>query len=228
VPRQDYRSVGTTLSGIEAAVGILEGLRRRDLGLGPQYVATSVWESAMFWQWRDMATMVNIDEPSTAYADLGSRYALYATSDDRVILVCPIERRFWEAFCDLLELPAAWKNEGSWDASGMDWGKGRTDERRLIAERMRTRPLSEWLTRLEAAGIPFSPLLNIKEAATTAHAEAVGVMAAMTVNGTKVYVPNVPLHITSPGGSAEYRGPTEAPPPPKLGADTQAFLRRIP
>ena len=227
VPRADYRSVGTTLSGVEAAVGILEGLRRRDLGMGPQSVTTSVWESSMFWQWRDMMTSVNTNQPATAYGDLGSRYAMYATSDDRVVLICPVERKFWEAFCDLVDLPTAWKSVGSWGASGMDWGRGRTDERQLIAERMRARPLSDWLVRLEGAGIPFSPLLTVKEAAETEHARAVGVMATMTVNGVEVMVPNIPLHLSSPGQAEGLRGPHALPAAPALGADTQDFLGRI-
>ena len=226
-PRPDYRSVGTTLSGIEAALGILEALRRRDLGMGPQCVTTSVWEASMFWQWRDLTASLNIGQPSTAYGDLGSRYAMYGTSDDRVVLVCPVERKFWEAFCDLLDLPVAWKSVGSWGASGMDWGRGRTEERHLIAERMRAWPLSDWLVRLEQAGIPFSPLLTVQEAAETGHAQAVGVMASMMVDGTEVQVPNIPLHVSSPGEVDGLRGPRSLPAAPALGADTQAFLSRI-
>ncbi len=227
VPRQDYRSVGSTLAGFEAAIGILEGLRRRDLGLGAQCVTTSVWETAMFWQWRDMATSVNTDEPSFVYADLGSRYAMYSTADDRVVLVCPIERKFWESFCDLLDLPAAWKAEGSWDSSGMDWGKGRIAERTLIAERIRERLLSHWLVSLKQAGVPFSPLYTVKEATETDHAHAQGVMAATIVNDREVMVPNIPLHITTPADRTGARGPDRIAPPPKLGADTAEFLRGL-
>ena len=31
------------------------------------------------------------------YQDLGSRYRMYRTGDDRAILVCPSERKYWEA-----------------------------------------------------------------------------------------------------------------------------------
>ncbi len=224
VPRADYRSVGSTLAGIEAAIGILEGLRRRDLGLGAQCVTTSVWESAMFWQWRDVMTMANTGQPSLAYADLGSRYAMYATADDRVVLVCPIERKFWESFCDILDLPTAWKAEGSWDKSGMDWGHGRTLERATIAERFRQHPLGYWLIHLERGGVPFSPLYTVLEAVDTEQARAVGVMGVTTVNGQDVRVPNIPLHVSTSGVTPGAQEPERIPPPPILGADTATFL----
>ena len=38
--------------------------------------------------------------------------------------VAPIEQKFWEQFCDLLDLPVEWKSRGDWAASGMDFGSG--------------------------------------------------------------------------------------------------------
>jgi len=224
-----YRSVGTTLAGIHAALGILEALRRRDHGAGAQRVSTSVWESSMFWQWRDMTNTVNMGVSPPAYADLGSRYAMYFTADDRTILVCPIERKFWEPFCDLLNLPQEWKEIGAWGKSGMDWGQGRTEERQLIGQRMKDHSLAYWIEKLEAAGVPFSPLYGVDEAARTAQAEAVGVMADTMVHGQDVRVPNIPIHINSlaSGLSSTPAGPRTVVSPPTLGQHTEAFLREI-
>ncbi len=224
-PRRGYKSVGTTLAGIHAALGILEGLRRRDQGGGAQRVSVSVWQSAMGWQWREMTTFANLGIPHRDYRDLGSRYAMYRTSDDRVVLVCPIERKFWESFCDVAGLPAALKGEGSWETSGMDWGKGRDAERALIAARIRTRPLSEWCATFDAAGIPYSPLLTLAEAIETEQAKAVGVMATTIVNGKEVRIANVPIHI---GGIDATSARTDTvPPPPALGEHTETFLHEV-
>jgi crotonobetainyl-CoA:carnitine CoA-transferase CaiB-like acyl-CoA transferase len=227
VPRTDYRSVGTTLAGIHGALGIMEALRRRDHGAGAQQVFASVWESSMFWQWRDLTSDLNLDAPHPAYADLGSRYALYTTADARTILVCPIERKFWETFCDLLRLPPGWKSSGSWDKGGMDHGAGRSEERIVIAERMREHPLEHWLSVLSRAGIPFSPLYTAGEAARSPQADAVRVTSSTLVHGLDVSVPNVPIHI---GGVAELGvacGPSTIAPPPLLGEHTDRFLAEL-
>jgi crotonobetainyl-CoA:carnitine CoA-transferase CaiB-like acyl-CoA transferase len=226
-PRIDYRSVGTTLAGVHGALGIMEGLRRRDHGAGAQQVFASVWESAMFWQWRDLTSELNLSAPHPAYAELGSRYALYPTSDDRVILVCPIERKFWEAFCDLLRLPPDWKSSGSWETSGMDWGARRSEERRVIAERMKEHSVAHWLEALSRAGIPFSPLYRAGEAARSQQAQSVRVTATTEVRGQAVEVPNIPIHIAKLGGSDAACGPSTMVPPPLLGEHTDQFLAEL-
>ncbi|MBA2933021.1 CoA transferase [Sphingomonas sp. CGMCC 1.13654] len=223
---ETYRSVGTSLAGLHAALGILEAVRRRDQGGGAQRVSASVWESSMFWQWRDVTTRLNDGVSAPAYADLGSRYAMYQTADDRVILVCPIERKFWEPFCDLLDLPTDWKVAGDWSASGMDWGKGRIDERRLIAERMRSKPMSEWIAAFDGAGIPFSPLYAVEEAARTPQAGMLSVMARMRLGDRTISVPNVPIHIGDLAGQ-DPRGRDEIGAAPRLGEHTAEFLREI-
>ena len=224
VPRRDYRSVGTTLAGIHAALGILEALRRRDHGAGAQEVYASVWESSMFWQWRDVTSELSSGTPHPAYADLGSRYALYETSDARVVLVCPIEQKFWLIFCDLLTLPGAWKMCGSWQKSGMDWGSGRTEERALIAARIREQTLAHWIFEFDKAGIPFSPLYSAGEAARTPQGDSVGVLAATRVKQQDVSIPSIPIHI---GSAAQERGPRRLSAPPTLGEHTEEFLREI-
>lgn len=226
-PRADYRSVGTTLAGIHAALGIMEALRRRDQGAGAQQVFASVWESSMFWQWRDLTSALSLGVPHPPYADLGSRYALYPTRDARTILVCPIERKFWEAFCDLLQLPPEWKSRGSWDKSGMDHGAGRSDERLAIAERVREHPLDHWLTVFSRAGIPFSPLYTAGEAARTPHADAVGVTASTRVHGQDVSIPNIPIHIGRVDEPGVACGPSTIPSPPGLGEHTDQFFAEL-
>lgn len=226
-PQGHYRSVGTTLAGIHAALGIMEALRRRDQGAGAQQVFTSVWESSMFWQWRDLTSALSLGVPHPTYADLGSRYALYLTSDARTLLICPIERKFWEVFCDLLSLPPKWKSFGSWDKSGMDHGAGRTEERMVIAERIRGHPLEYWVSVFGREKIPFSPLYTAGEAACTPQAEAVGVTSSTRIHGQVVAVPNVPIHIGSVGELGVARGPSTTASPPILGEHTDQFLAEL-
>ena len=102
--RVGWRSAGVLLAGVFGAMGVLAAIVKRDRGGGPQFVHTSIWNTALWWNWRDVNTWVNNDEPWHEYRSLGSRYAMYATSDHRALLICPLERVAWERFCDLAEL----------------------------------------------------------------------------------------------------------------------------
>jgi crotonobetainyl-CoA:carnitine CoA-transferase CaiB-like acyl-CoA transferase len=240
VPRVQhaYRSVGTTLAGVQAALGIYAALDRRSRGGGGQVVHVSIWESAMSWMWRDLATFANTGKPWTAYQDLGSRYAVYAAADGQALLVCPIERRFWEKFCDVVGLPADLKVRGDW-SEGTDAGAAYAalGERELIQSRMSTLPGKDWLERLAAADIPVAPVLDWRQAMDSPHAAANGVMARYELDGHEVRVPTTPVSITPAGEAADggYAGlgqshrqkHTLVRPPPALGEHNASVAQEL-
>jgi crotonobetainyl-CoA:carnitine CoA-transferase CaiB-like acyl-CoA transferase len=193
-----YRSVGTTLAGVQAALGVYAALDRRSRGGGGQVVHVSIWEAAVSWMWRDLATFANTGKAWTAYQDLGSRYAVYATADGQALLVCPIERRFWEKFCDVLDLPQELKERGDW-SKGSDAGAAydTLGEREVIQHRMSTRDAKDWLARLGAADIPVAPVLDWRQSMDSPHAQANGVMARYELDGHEVRVPTTPVSITA-------------------------------
>lgn len=190
-----WRTSGPALAGVFGALGVYAGLHRRDRGGGAQYVTTSLWGAAMWWSWRDLVCQANLDRPWNEYGDLGTRYSMYWTSDDRVILACPIEQRLWERFCDVLNLPESWKDHGSWSGSGMEFGATQefAHERAVIAERMRGRTLQEWTEALAAAEIAFAPVLTTAEALQSEHAHAAHVMRPTEVLGREVQIAAAPV-----------------------------------
>ena len=198
IPRvpQAYRSVGTTMAGVYAALGIYAALDRRTRDGKGQVVHVSIWEAAMSSMWRDVATYANTGNPWTAYQDLGSRYAVYATSDNKAILVCPIEKRFWEKFCAVLELSAEVMARGDW-SRGTDAGSmyAELGERELVQSRMLMRSSKDWLDRLGEADIPVAPILDWSDAMNSSHAQANGFMANYELHGQGVEVPTTPVSI---------------------------------
>jgi crotonobetainyl-CoA:carnitine CoA-transferase CaiB-like acyl-CoA transferase len=222
-----WRSTGTTLAAVFAALGVLAALRTQLTDPGPKYVSVSLWGAALWWKWRDLNTSANLGHGWHDYRDLGSRYAMYPTRDERALIVCPIERKFWESFCDVVGLPDASKAKGRWDASRMDFGEGPgyAEERVLIADRLRTRPLDEWTALLGEAGVPFAPVLTAAEAMESPHARHHGVLAATSVDGTPARVATSPLSV----GAAQPRrdAARELPPAPALGEHTREFLTEL-
>jgi crotonobetainyl-CoA:carnitine CoA-transferase CaiB-like acyl-CoA transferase len=227
--RRGWRTAGTTLGGVFAAMGVLAALLRRERGVDhAQYVSVSIWQSGMWWSWRDRTRLANVGTPWLDYSDLGSRYSFYSTSDGRAMLCAPLEKRFWERFCDLVGLDPAWKEFGSWDATGMCHGAGeRYDhERPAIANGIGAQPLDYWVPRFERAEIPFAPVLTIKEAMESEHAEVVGVMRETTVDGKTLRIPAVPIRLADDDASVPGRLAPLSP-PPQLGEQRDQILREL-
>jgi crotonobetainyl-CoA:carnitine CoA-transferase CaiB-like acyl-CoA transferase len=221
-----WRSSGTTLAGIYAAVGIMYALYQRERGAaGALHVSVPVWSAAMAWNWRDLNCLANLGEGWTEYQDLGSRYAMYGTADRRALIVAPIERKFWEAFCDVAGLGHLREN-GAWD-SGADFGRGPAydAERKEIADAVAARTLQEWTDLLAPAAVPFAPVLTLAEALDSEHAAAQGVMRATTVAGHPVQVPGAPVRVSDAAHLGKRPGPVT--PAPLIGEHTADILAEL-
>jgi crotonobetainyl-CoA:carnitine CoA-transferase CaiB-like acyl-CoA transferase len=85
---------------------------------------------------------------------VGSKYQFYKTRDDKVLLFCCLERKFWRNFCraagreDLLEGEAA-------DNADADWGS--TELRSQLTSLFRTRDLADWVEMAAAHDIAMGP-----------------------------------------------------------------------
>jgi crotonobetainyl-CoA:carnitine CoA-transferase CaiB-like acyl-CoA transferase len=232
------RSVGTTMAGIEAALGIYAALYQRSLGGGGQVVHVSIWEAALSWMWRDTATFANTGTSWPAYRSFGSRYAIYGALDGKALLVCPTEKHFWERFCDALELSPELRGRGDW-SSGSDMGARylALGERDVIQARFATRTRDEWVAILARADIPFAPVLDWREAMQSGHAAENGVMATYEHHGKPIRVPASPVSVTPAqaiveqgyeGLAAAHRSKADAGrPAPGLGEHTAEILREL-
>lgn len=231
-----YRSAGTTLAGIHAALGIYAALYQRDLDHSGQLVHVSIWESALAWMWRDTTTQANAGRGWTAYQDMGPRYAAYAAGDGLALLVCPIEQKFWERFCDVVGLPVEARSRGDWHG-GSDAGVAyeALGERDLIQRHLKQRSRDEWLVAFRQADVPAAPILDCREAMMSDHALANGAMASYPLDDGAVQVPTVPISVTqarSVQDNASWhaahgsKGQQLRPPPP-LGTDTSEILRDL-
>jgi crotonobetainyl-CoA:carnitine CoA-transferase CaiB-like acyl-CoA transferase len=139
------------------------------------------------------------------------------------VLVCPIERRFWERFCDAVGLPEGWAARGDWTTSHADYGYD--DERPVIAERLRARTLDEWSATFEAAELPFAPVLTAAEALASEQAAATALLRPVDVDGRRVDVVRSAVRLADDDAAA----PVPLPParPPALGEHTVEVLAEL-
>jgi crotonobetainyl-CoA:carnitine CoA-transferase CaiB-like acyl-CoA transferase len=222
-----WRSSGTTLAGVFAALGVLSALAQHPQRTTPKFVHVSLWHSAMWWKWRDLNDLANLGHPWPDYRDLGPRYSLYRTADDGVLLACPLEEKFWKAFCELLDLPSEYATHGTWDRSngGMDYGYD--GEYEAIAARIVQKPRDYWTSELERLGVPFAPVLDLSEAMNSEHAEANDLMRPTAFAGTPLRIVASPIqtHVDPDG---ERVGPLDPlAPAPGIGEQSAQILAEL-
>jgi crotonobetainyl-CoA:carnitine CoA-transferase CaiB-like acyl-CoA transferase len=85
----------------------------------------------------------------------GAKYQFYATKDDKVLLFCCIEPKFWRNFCRAIDR-ADLEDEGSHDGNdSVDWGT--PELRRELTGIIKTRTLAEWVAMAAEHDIAMGP-----------------------------------------------------------------------
>jgi crotonobetainyl-CoA:carnitine CoA-transferase CaiB-like acyl-CoA transferase len=98
-------------------------------------------------------------------------YETFRTADGEIAVAVGSERQ-WPRFCEALGLPGLAADRRF--ATNGDRVERHAELRPLLAERLRTAPSSDWLTRLEAAGIPCGPINDVLAAFAEPQAQARG------------------------------------------------------
>jgi len=150
---------GANLGGEATSVGALHAalhavaalVRARETGKGA-YIDVAASDATAAVAWLPMSLQRNdariTDRSGMAQRSdgelTGSRYQFYATADGKVALFGCIEQRFWDSWAraagrdDLVGQSAGGGNDA------VEWGM--VQERRQVAEVIRTKTLAQWLT----------------------------------------------------------------------------------
>ncbi|AUG55432.1 CaiB/BaiF CoA transferase family protein [Thalassospira marina] len=155
-------AVADMLAGANACQGILAALVRRGIKGGGMHVQTSLLEGLIDFQFEVMTTYLNDgkrlpkrSEFRSAHAYLSAPYGVYPATDGFLaIAMTPLGK-----LQDLLELPALtpYRDDPS------SWFSARDDIKRLIAARIETKCIAEWLAILEPADIWCSKVMDWQE-----------------------------------------------------------------
>jgi crotonobetainyl-CoA:carnitine CoA-transferase CaiB-like acyl-CoA transferase len=174
--------------------------------------------AAIWWNWRHVTSVANLNEEWWSYKNFGGRYATYETSDKREVLICPLEKNFWESFCDLLGLPADWRSRGTWDQSGMDHGTKYPWERAEIAKAIVQKPFDYWIREFTRINIPFAPIYSLQDTIGSEHIAANHMLRKVSVRGHDATIPALPIETNQQEPVLRT---------PELGEHNAEFLREI-
>lgn len=208
-------------TGMNATIGILGALlRRAGSGQGAR-IDVSLFDTAVgflgyflqgFWQ--------RGTEPQRAGSGHESLcpYKAFETSDRPVILGVANDG-LWRAFCDVAGVPELAHDERF--LTGADRVAHRKECEAVVADLMRRHTRAEWMERLNARGIPCSPVHSLGELSAHPHTAASDMLMHYT-NAAGRGMKGVATPLRLDGDRLSLRSP-----PPALGQDSGDVLHEL-
>ena len=137
------------------------------------------------------------------------RFFVYRTRDDRFIAAAPLEQKFWENFCEAIELDATYRDDAK-DAAAT---------KHAVAQRLREKTAAQWQAVFAGKDLCCSVIATMQEALDDPHFEARGLFnRRVTTDGKSVIALPMPV-------AAAFRSPQLDATYPALG-DANAILKK--
>ena len=206
------------LAGTSAAFGILLALRERDKTGRGQYLETSLYEAAIEMVAHFIADYTGsgqVPPKSGQYFAFASPYGIFEAADREFYLGASHQRSF-EALCavigreDLIADPRF--------GSNADRITNRDALHAELFPIFRSRDAAQWVTLLDAAGIPASLVEDLAEVTRQEQLAARELLLPTGIDGVDMVGIALKMGLT-PGAVRR--------PPPGLGADTEAILAEL-
>lgn len=163
-------------AGMWAALGILAALNRRHVTGEGCHVSTSLFETAIGWMAPHIGGYLS---GGAMRRPLGSGvteivpHQAFAASDGYIMVAAGNDNLF-RVLCDVLEHPALAQDARF--ATNSKRVENRNTLVPMLEEIFRTRPTTEWLAGLDAAGVPAAPIENVAEVIASKQTEALGIL----------------------------------------------------
>ena len=223
LPVRPNLSIGDTLAGIHAALGVcMAYIRRLQKGSGHgQVVDVSIFESVFnllegVVPEYSGAGVVREPSGSTITGIVPSN--TYRCSDDKLIIIGANTKSMFERLMRIIgrddladdkrlaDNPGRVAHEDVIDAAIADWAAAHTMNGALQA--------------LEEAGVAGGPILNVEDMFNDPHYQARGAFETVSVDGNDLHVPAIAPRLVDTPGRTDRPGPT-------LGEHTDSVLREL-
>ena len=195
-----------------AVVNILLALRRRDASGEGAFLDIAMTDNLftfMFWGLALGHGSGNWPRPGKEQLTGGSpRYRVYRTADARFLGVAALEDKFWQAFCSIIELPAALCDDRRDAAATIS----------EVARRIEVRPAAHWEQAFAGVDACCAVVRTLEEAIRDIHFRARGLFEReVTLPGH--VLPALPVPVVPNLRSSSLEAPA-----PMVGADNASLL----
>ena len=172
-----------------AVINILLALRKRDLNKEGSYIDLSMTENLfpfMFWGLGSGFAHNKWPGNSDGVLSGGSpRYNIYKTSDGNYLAAAPLEDRFWNKFCEAIELPKKFIKMQN------DQEKVIKEIRKIIGQKEK----NYWLDVFNKADCCCSIVKSIEEAINDNHFKVRKIFENKIINNLGEEIPALPIPI---------------------------------
>jgi len=211
-------SIGDILAGIYASMGILLALiARQTSGLGQRVdismlnglVSLLTYQAGIYF-----ATDTSPQRKGNQHPTI-SPYETFKASDEYINIAIGNDK-FWQNFCDLLELGDI--KEDDRFATNPDRVKHRDELFNIIQDIISQKKAEEWLELFDKHGIPAGPILSVEKILTHPQILFQDMVAKMEhPTAGEIKMVGIPVKLSHNPGSIET-------PPPLLGEHTEEVL----
>ena len=172
-----------------AVINILLALRKRDLNKEGSYIDLSMTENLfpfMFWGLGSGFAHNKWPGNSDGVLSGGSpRYNIYKTSDGSYVAAAPLEDRFWNKFCEVIELPKKFIKIQN------DQEKVIQEIRKIIGQKEK----NYWLDVFNKADCCCSIVKSIEEAINDNHFKVRKIFENKIINNLGEEIPALPIPV---------------------------------
>jgi crotonobetainyl-CoA:carnitine CoA-transferase CaiB-like acyl-CoA transferase len=196
-----------------AVINILLALRERDRtgkGCKLDIAMGDNLFTFMYWAMGNGEVAGEWPRPGSDLVTGGSpRYNVYRTRDGKFVAAAPLEQKFWENFCALLDLSSEVRDDNR-DAAKI---------KRVVAEKIAAKTADEWRALFAGKDVCCSIMASIEDAMCDPHFIARGVFAArLAADGKQMTALPVPV-------APQFRAQPDSAGYPVLG-EANALLER--
>jgi formyl-CoA transferase len=221
-PLRAGTSVNDIMGGMFGAIGVLAALRERDSTGRGQEIQSALFENCVFLSAQHMQQYAMTGEPPPPMPSRVSAWSVYdvfTLADDAQLFIGAVSDKQFLTLCRVIEAPQlAQDPELLTNAQRV---AVRPELLKRLGEILRHHRIDELSPRLEAAGIPYAPIVRPEQLVDDPHLKASGGLVPMrTDDGGLTEVVLLPLML---GG----RRPGVRQPLAKVGEHTDEILERL-
>ncbi|MDR6538601.1 CaiB/BaiF CoA-transferase family protein [Variovorax soli] len=221
-PLRAGTSVNDIMGGMFGAIGVLAALRERDETGRGQEVQSALFENCVFLCAQHMQQYLMTGEPPPpmpARVSAWSVYDVFTLADNEQLFIGAVSDKQFETLCRVLERTDLLDRPGFADNASRV--AVRPELLATLGEILIHHRIDELSPKLEAAGIPYAPIMRPEQLVEDPHLKASGGLAPMTTDdGGVTDVVLLPLLM---GG----RRPGVRSPLPKAGEHNDEILSRL-
>jgi crotonobetainyl-CoA:carnitine CoA-transferase CaiB-like acyl-CoA transferase len=221
-PLRAGTSVNDIMGGMFGAIGVLAALRERETTGRGQEIQSALFENCVFLSSQHMQQFSMTGEPPPPMPSRVSAWSVYdvfTLADDEQLFIGAVSDKQFLTLCRVIEAPELANDPGLSDNAKRV--AVRPELLKRLGEVLRHHRIEELSPKLEAAGIPYAPIVRPEQLVDDPHLKASGGLVPMqTDDGGTTDVVLLPLTL---GG----RRPGVRQPLPRVGEHTAEILARL-